>query len=406
MYFDDGSGSALYAAGYFTAAGGQEAHSIARWDGSTWSPLGSGMNNGVSALTVFDDGSGPALYAGGIFTNAGGQIANRVARWDGSTWSPLGMGLNGGVYALTVFDDGGGAGPALYAGGFFTTAGGQIANRVARWDGAAWSPLGTGIVGDFVPAVSTLEVLDDGSGFALYAGGFFSTAGGQPANNIARWDGAAWSPLGMGLNGPVSALTVFDDGRSDGPALYAGGSFTTAGGQSANRIARWDGSAWAPLGSGVNSWISALTVFDDDGSTGPALYVGGAFTTAGGQAASRIARWDGVAWSPLGTGMNSSVVTLATFDIGGDAGPALYAGGDFTTAGGNASAHLAKWQGCPTAPTCPPDLNADGLLNFFDLAAFLNLFQAQHPTADWNADGLFNFFDLASYLNAFNAGCP
>lgn len=55
---------------------------------------------------------------------------------------------------------------------------------------------------------------------------------------------------------------------------------------------------------------------------------------------------------------------------------------------------------------CPTDLNADTLLNFFDLAAFLNLFQAQDPTADWNNDTLFNFFDLASYINAFNAGCP
>jgi hypothetical protein len=46
-----------------------------------WSPLGSGMNSGVYTLTVFDDGSGPALYAGVYFTTAGGVAANHIARW-------------------------------------------------------------------------------------------------------------------------------------------------------------------------------------------------------------------------------------------------------------------------------------------------------------------------------------
>jgi hypothetical protein len=61
VVFDDGSGPALYAGGYFTAPGGVAAHGIAKWNGSSWSPLGSGMNGYVSALAVFDDGSGPAV---------------------------------------------------------------------------------------------------------------------------------------------------------------------------------------------------------------------------------------------------------------------------------------------------------------------------------------------------------
>ena len=62
-----------------------------------WSALGSGMNNSVRALTVFDDGSGLALYAGGTFTVAGGVDSARIAKWDGAQWSPLGWGLNGSV---------------------------------------------------------------------------------------------------------------------------------------------------------------------------------------------------------------------------------------------------------------------------------------------------------------------
>ena len=92
---------------------------------------------------MFDDGGGPALYAGGDFTTAGGVAANGIAKWDGSSWTALGSGMNADVHALTVFDDGGG--PALYAGGDFTTAGGVAANNIAKWDGSSWTALGSGI---------------------------------------------------------------------------------------------------------------------------------------------------------------------------------------------------------------------------------------------------------------------
>jgi hypothetical protein len=85
------------------------------------------------------------------------------------------------------------------------------------------------------------------------------------------------------VSGSVRALTGFNDGT--GQALYAGGAFTTAGGVAANRIAKWNGTAWSPLGTGVNGTVNALTGF------GPALYTGGSFTTAGGVASGFIAKW-------------------------------------------------------------------------------------------------------------------
>lgn len=56
--------------------------------------------------------------------------------------------------------------------------------------------------------------------------------------------------------------------------------------------------------------------------------------------------------------------------------------------------------------SCPADINGDGELNFFDVAAFVQLFQDQDPAADFNNDGLFNFFDFSDFLADFNAGCP
>ena len=346
---DDGNGPALYAGGEFLSAGGEPATRIARWDGADWSALGSGISGSnsfdryPSVLVSHDDGSGPALYVGGSFTIAGGVTRNRIARWNGSSWSGLGTGMNGAVSALVVYDDGGGS--ALYAGGGFTTAGGVPASCVARWNGSSWSALGSGMNG----AVLAFAPHDDGGGPALYAGGFFTTAGGVAANRVARWNGSSWSAVGGGIDGisgvRVEALEVFDDGN--GSALYAAGHFTLAAGDAANHIARWDGTNWSSLGSGLNTLVESLKAFDD--GNGPALYAGGLFTVAGGLAVNRIARWDGSSWSPLDGGASSTVLSLEVFDDGG--GPALHVGsyGHMYDSG---DSYLAKW-GCldTEAPT-------------------------------------------------------
>ncbi|RMH14152.1 MAG: hypothetical protein D6695_02060 [Planctomycetota bacterium] len=58
-----------------------------------------------------------------------------------------------------------------------------------------------------------------------------------------------------------------------------------------------------------------------------------------------------------------------------------------------------------TDPGCPPDMNGDGMLDFFDVLTFLNAFSAQEAAADFNNDGLIDFFDVLAYLGAFSAGC-
>jgi len=240
-----------------------------------------------------------------------------------------------------VFEDGGG--PALYVGGIFTSAGGSPAYGIARWDGSGWSAVGGGL-GGLAPFVRALVVHDDGSGAALYAGGTFTTAAGLSARRIARWNGSGWSTLGNGMNDAVSALTVFDDGG--GPVLYSGGSFSVAGDEGVGRIAKWDGSVWAGLATGMHDEILALSAFDD--GSGPALYAGGAFTTAGGAAANRIARWNGSSWSALGSGVgvvqDSTVNALAVLDEGNR--QTLYVGGNFGGTIDSGESFLATWSGC------------------------------------------------------------
>ena len=178
--------------------------------------------------------------------------------------------MNGSVSDLAVGLDG-----SLYAVGYFTGAGTVYSPYVARWNGTAWYPLGNG-VGEEAYAVA---VGPDGS---VYVGGYWF--------GITRWDPqtASWYPVGSGIPGG-NETSIW--GLAFGPngSLYAGGYFEIVGGVEANNIARWDGSEWHSLGSGMDGLVSTFA-FTPDGS----LYAGGGFNTAGGIPSSRIARWTDV----------------------------------------------------------------------------------------------------------------
>jgi hypothetical protein len=292
------------------------------YNGSAWSKANAGgdyswlkmpneaVNGYVFAIAVM----GTDIYAGGSFTSAGGVAVNYIGKWNGTAWSALGSGMSHEVHSVVVF------GTDLYAGGSFTTAGGSPANYIAKWNGTAWSSLGTGMNGD----VTSLAV----SGTDLYAGGHFTAAGGVAVNYVAKWNGSAWSSLGTGMNNYVTAL-IFS-----GTDLYAAGEFATAGGTAAVRIAKWNGTAWSALGAGVDNTVLSLAVIGTD------LYAGGYFTTAGGVSANRIAKWNGSTWSALGSGVSDTAVNALAVS-----GTDLYAGGNFVTAGGATVNYVAKWNG-------------------------------------------------------------
>ncbi len=89
----------VYAGGDFTVAGSVTAYYIAKWNGTTWSALGSGMNYSVRSIAISGNGD---VYAGGDFTLAGEVSANYIAKWNGSTWSAMGSGMSYIVDALAI----------------------------------------------------------------------------------------------------------------------------------------------------------------------------------------------------------------------------------------------------------------------------------------------------------------
>ena len=113
-------------------------------------------------------------------------------------------GVDGIVYAIATLPDG-----AVIAAGSFSAAGTSLAKNIVRLDDDSWSPLGAGIGGSSEGSVYAIAVLPNGD---IVAGGNFFAAGGVPMNRIARWNGQSWLPLGAGVDGSVSALAVLPNG--------------------------------------------------------------------------------------------------------------------------------------------------------------------------------------------------
>ena len=142
---------------------------------ANWSSMGGfpGVDGPVSSMVV--DGAGN-LYIAGSFTIVGDVIAPGIAKWDGTSWSGLGTRQFTEVAALAVIGD------DIYVGGYIIADDLSSDTFLAKWDGSGWSALGP-VMGDILVSVSALAV----SGSDLYVGGHFTTVGGVEATNIAKW---------------------------------------------------------------------------------------------------------------------------------------------------------------------------------------------------------------------------
>ncbi len=341
------------------------------------------------------------MIVGGYFNSAGSIPGTaKLARWDGTAWNPMDALLESwmsSVWGLTVFDDGGGE--DLYVLGNYVNIGGTGLDHIARWDGTEFTEVGGTIGGAGIPLI-VIEgaVWDDGTGEALYVGGRFFSIDGVPANRIAKWDGTEWTALGDGIVGSpvgtgVYTMEVWDDGT--GEALYVGGqSFTSAGGVPANRIAKWDGTEWHALGDGLDGTVWDMCVYDD--GTGEALYVGGLFSNAGGVPASRFAKWDGTQWSAVGAGFDDDIFSAIIFEDN------LVVGGDFLSADGLATERVATYVGCPTEIL--GDLNGDGCVDQSDLGILLAAY-GNDDGGDIDGDGDTDQADLGTLLGNYGQGC-
>ena len=336
-------GELLYVGGRFDRAGNREAKNIAIYNirSRRWQDVGGGVNGIVNAVAKGPDG----IYIGGTFTEAGTVEANGVVRWDGANWHPLaGGGVNGFVNAIAVRET------AVFVGGSFSQAGGVEAQNIARWqsDSSKWSDL-SGLF--WLTLTEAQELESDGvtgdvrtllmQGQELYVGGTFKTAfpGDYTVDEItvqyiARWYESVgdplfntlwWKGLGQGMDGFVNTI-IEHQGE-----LYAGGSFTRAGGTPARGIAKWDGLRWFSLASGVGNFISTMTISDGE------VYVGGEFDQPGKGRGTRLARLNGATWTLIPGEFLGSIFTVESKD------GYIYVGGSFSGIGSKRIENAARY---------------------------------------------------------------
>ena len=328
-------GGTIYIAGNFSRVGPAMGGGIAI-DAATGAALTPYPKVAGHVSVVAPDGSG-GWFIGGDFIAVAGQPRNNLAHldasgqltpWDPNVSSSGTTSLGGIVRALVV------SGSTVYVGGDFTLVGGQVRVHVAAIDAStgavtAWNPEVNGS-----GTVWSLAV----NGTTVYVGGQFSFIGGQFRNGLAAIDASSglatgWDPNPDSQNPPfiseplVRALVV------SGSTLYVGGSFSSIGGQPRGSIAALStvtgaAGAWDP---NANRSVAALAL------SGNTLYASGGFTGIGGQPRNGLAALDvsSGAATPWNPNPDGDVDALAV------SGSTVYVGGRFQNIGGQPRNNIA-----------------------------------------------------------------
>ena len=353
VYAVETDGTYIYVGGDFTKAGERDAFYVARYHivNKTWEPLFGEYGDTTLGYTNYTSGQGTSstvralywdagyqrLYVGGDFTSVQStQItASYVAYWSPSgngVWSPLygtsgvSQGVNGSVYCIT------GDGTNIYIGGSFEKAdigNDIIVNNITYWGQSSfmWNQMLGNVF--FNPGVSStvrcctwVSSSPHTSGSGLFVGGDFINVdhNTQTANYVA-----AWSPSGTGIwyslyatgASPPSGIPG-TDGAVYGIAyhttnhhLYIGGYFTNVYDNTNNPLNYPYIVTYVLTGSGTyhlnGDWNNTISSLDNyvlslnysSSGSQPGLYAGGQFTFAGGNSANHTAWWDGSNWFPL-----------------------------------------------------------------------------------------------------------
>lgn len=280
-------GEELIVAGIFGVAGDVRVHNVAAWDGEKWRAMRTSEVMGEGQYVGTLGVHNGALYLGVIEYYEG--LRDSLFVWNGREWESATPMFAGDVTAIASF------------GGELVVGGRRAVERAASQYGVfvlrdgAWQRIGEQFRCPLYGAyLNSLLVKDD----RLYVAGWFGCSGSVAVQGVARWDGTAWGPVGSDFNLSmqpwVSKLVTYQD------ELVAMGKFTLASGSYARNIARWDGSAWWPVGQGteIGLRVSDGAVTGDINPLDGRLYVTGPISVRG---ASRthlgLAWWDGAEWN-------------------------------------------------------------------------------------------------------------
>lgn len=359
----DGAGG-WYLGGSFTRVNGSTQKYLVRLraDGSVDPTFAPAPSDAVYAVAL----SGDTLFVGGNFVQIGVSNVPYVAALDATTGTPRNwsIAVNGAIRHLAI------NGNSLYLAGDFLTVNGQSRNYLAAVDAttaalAPWNPnLGNGLG---IPVINSLVV----SGTTVLVGGTFSTIGGASRTAVAALDGITgaatnWDAQISAANPipPANSVPVVRAMAVDGSTLYIGGQFTSAGGQPRTVVAALDlatGLAlpWNPTVAGDQYTAPEVDALATNADT---VFMSGYFLSVGSQAVPGLAALDkvtGVArnWISADGGLVSQFTAV---------GNQVWVGGRFGMLGGQTRNHIAaidtntgavtSWN--PDAPVTSPSVQS------------------------------------------------
>ena len=314
----------IYIGGDFTQLGGESFPRTAAIDRSTnnivedWRPV---PDNSVEAIGL----DGDRVLICGSWNYLKRTSPSNLARYNGETFEATALSsgsINGTILTMTP------AGDKLYIGGSFTNVLGESRQRLARID------LNSGTDDAFVlNASSSVQsvVFEDG---LLYIGGDFTSLDGEQYRRAAVYDvdASEFLPWNPGFDGSVLTLVP----RTDGEGVIAGGNFDQVAPDAAARLAKFDTETKTfdpAFDANVNSTVNAVAL------KGDTVFFGGSFSSVGGNSLQRLAAADkftGAVFEDFDAGGISSTVNGLTIIAN-----RLYLGGSFSTAGGESRPNAA-----------------------------------------------------------------
>ncbi len=266
--------------------------------------LFSGINSTVEAVAI----QGDNLYLGGYFSQVGGESRNRFASVNKTTGAlnPLTHNFNNVIFDLAIIGDN------LYAvGNFFTV------DDLPRLRGASINLL-DGSLNDFNPGFNSNVISVAGDGSNLSFGGSFTRTQTLSRQNFAAISLATNEPL-TDFVGNTNSTILAVEATPD--AVYIGGYFSQAGGETRNRIASF-ATATGSLTAFNPDVIGHITTIESNGNN---IYFAGSISSVSGTARSNFAGWDASANSLLTLEIPSNG-SIEDLEIGNDI---LYLGGSF-----------------------------------------------------------------------------
>lgn len=305
-----------------------DARGIIKWDGNSFSKLGSFPNTScndwncnpvISVIRYQDD-----IYAS--LHNAFPDLGEfrGIAKWNGIEWDSVKAGIRGLVIEQIVYND------ELYAIGRFDEAGTHTVNSIAKWDGEDWHKVNFPYTTFNDGGGITINAAIVHEGELYVAGNFWNEE--ETVRDVAKFDGENWHPVGNGIKGladDVGDLIFYNN------ELYVCGSFRKSSGNAGNKIMKLINNEWVDVGGSFDNEYNQVTkmlIYHDK------LYVFGIFDSVNnGFPVDNIAVWDGEKWCSLGSQMDGKIVGAEVFNEN------LIIAGNFDTIDNLIISELAEW---------------------------------------------------------------